>query len=31
MDNLLASGDFTQLDIENLGEEVRDLYKRDLD
>ncbi|MGA0130915.1 MAG: DUF29 domain-containing protein [Candidatus Nanopelagicales bacterium] len=31
MADLLASGDFTQLDIENLVEEVRDLSKRERD
>jgi len=31
MDDLLASGNFTQLDIENLVEEVRDLSKRERD
>ena len=31
MANLLVSGNFTQLDIENLVEEVRDLSKRDRD
>ena len=31
MADLLASGNFTQLDIENLVEEVRDLSKRERD
>ena len=31
MANLLLSGNFTQLDIENLVEEVRDLSKRERD
>ena len=31
MANLLLSGSFTQLDIENLVEEVRDLSKRERD
>lgn len=31
MANLLTSGKFTQLDIENLVEEVRDLSKRESD
>lgn len=31
MADLLASGDFTRLDIENLVEEVRDLSKRERD
>ena len=31
MADLLASGNFTRLDIENLVEEVRDLSKRERD
>ena len=31
MANLLAAGKFTELDIENLVEEVRDLSKRERD
>ena len=31
MANLIESGDFTRLDIENLVEEVQDLSKRERD